>query len=333
MGTKTLSVILLWLALNPLLPCQGTAAVVGHFSQVEGKVDLLKKGQLPATPSKLNDEVEPGDILRTKSLSKAQITFVDDSVLTISPGSRIAIEEYMVDAAKGKRNAVLQLFQGIALAVVSKIYQSEQPNFIIKTHTAIVRIRGTEVGILLNPNSSTFLNFSGRTAVSSIFPEVQGTVELLDNQGTSVERSLPSTLAFELKAEDREQFMRQLATGLITRLSGKESGLGTSDSQGLPSEPVARDYAPFGIDPLVIAPRLLFITPVTPAQVTKSDELAPGKGLLPGSGVGSLPPGSGVESLPPKSGVGSSPPAKCPLEGKVDCLEQGKLPATPAKPR
>jgi FecR protein len=326
MGTKTLSVILLWLALSPLLPCQGTAAVVGHFSQVEGKVDLLKKGQLPATPAKLNDEVEPGDILRTKSLSKAQITFVDDSVLTISPGSRIAIEEYMVDAAKGKCNAVLQLFQGIALAVLSKIYQSEQPNFIIKTHTAIMRIRGIEVGISLHPNSSTFLNFSGRTTVSSIFPGVQGTVELLNNQGTSVERSLPPTLAFELKAEDREQFMRQLATGLITRLRGKETGLSTSDSGGLPSEQVARDYAPFGIR--VVTPRLLFVAPVTPVtsvEGTKSDEVAlGGKGVLPGSGVGSSPPGSGV---------GSSPPAKCPLEGKVDCLEQGKLPATPAKPR
>jgi hypothetical protein len=328
MGRKTLSVTLLLLALSPLLPCQGTAAVVGHFSQVEGKVDLLKKGQLPATPAKLNDEVEPGDILRTKSLSKAQITFVDDSVLTISPGSRIAIEEYMVDAAKGKCNAVLQLFQGMALAVVSKIYQSEQPNFIIKTHTAIMRIRGSEVGIRLHPNSSTFLNFSGRTTVSSIFPGVQGTVELLNNRGTSIERSLPPTLAFELKAEDREQFMRQLAPGLINMLRGKGTGLSKSDSEGLPSEQVTRDYAPFAIDPRVVTPRLQFVppvTPVTPVEGTKSDEVAlSGKGILPGSGVGSSPPGSGV---------GSSPPAKCPLEGTVNCPEQGKLPATPAKPQ
>ena len=319
MKSKILFGILLWLALSLFLSSGATAAVVGRISQLEGKVDCLKQGKLPATPAKLNDEVEPGDILRTKSLSKAQITFVDDSVLTISPGSRIAIEEYMVDTAKGKRNAVLQLFQGIALAVVPKIYQSEQPNFIIKTHTAIMGIRGTEVGIRLHPSSSTFLNFSGRTTVSSIFPEVQGTVELLDNQGTSVERSLPPTLAFELKAEDREQFMRQLATGLITRLRGKESGLGTSDSKGRPSEQVARDYASSGIIHLLILRRLLFEAPVK--VTTKSDEVAlPGKGVLPGSGVGSSPPAK-------------SPPAKCRLEGKVDLLKQGKLPATPAKPR
>ncbi len=320
MKSEILFGILLWLALSLFLSSGASAAVVGRISQLEGKVDCLKQGKLPATPAKLNDEVEPGDILRTKSLSKAQITFVDDSVLTISPGSRIAIEEYMVDAAKGKRNAVLQLFQGIALAVVSKIYQSEQPNFIIKTHTAIMGIRGIEVGIRLHPNSSTFLNFSGRTTVSSIFPEVQGTLELLDNHGTSVERSLPPTLAFQLKAEDREQFMRQLATGLL----GKESGLGTSDPEGPPSKQVARDHARFGIDPAVIAPRLLLL-PVTPVNMTTHDEgaLGAGKGLLPGSGVG------GGGASPP----GSSPPAKCQLEGKGDCLKQGKLPATPAKPR
>ena len=283
MRTKTLSGILLLLPLCLLLPSEALAAVVGHITQVEGNVDLLKKGQLPATPAKLNDEVESGDILRTKSLSKAQITFVDDSVLTISPGSRIAIEKYMVDAAKGKRNAVLKLFSGVALVVVTKTFQSEQPNFVVKTHTAIMGIRDTEVGIRLHPNSSTFLNFSGCTSVSNIFPEVQGMVELLDNQGTSVEGSLPPTLASELSAEDREQFMRQLATGLINRLRGKESGgLGTTDSEGRPLEQVARDRASFGITPLESS-RVLFGPPVK--MTNGGDEVSlPGRGILPGPG-------------------------------------------------
>ncbi len=39
---------------------------------------------------------------------------MDNTVLTISPESRIAIEDYMVDMSKSKRSAVLQLFQGLA---------------------------------------------------------------------------------------------------------------------------------------------------------------------------------------------------------------------------
>jgi hypothetical protein len=229
MRTKTLSAILLWLALSLLLPSGTPAAVVGRITQVEGKVDLLKKGQLPATPVKHNDGVEPGDVIRTKSLSKAQITFVDQSVLTISPGTRITIEKYMVGG--GKRNAVLQMFQGVALAVVSKIFKSEGPNFVVKTNTAIMGIRGTEVGIRLYPNFSEFLNFQGRTSIRNRFPEIRGEVELSDGQGTRVARGLPPTFAFGVSPQDREQFMHQLASGLNARVRGKDSSPGASGSQ------------------------------------------------------------------------------------------------------
>ncbi|MFH1594984.1 MAG: FecR family protein, partial [Pseudomonadota bacterium] len=169
--------VILFLALVLALPQGASAEAVGHLTQVQGRVDLLKGGKLPATPVKVGDGVEEGDVLRAKSLSKAQITFVDQTTLTMSPESRIAIEKFMFDGAKGKRNAVLQMFQGLALFVVSKIHQTEQPDFVVKTHTAIMGIRGTEVGIRLQPNESTFLTFSGLIRVSSNFAEISGYVD------------------------------------------------------------------------------------------------------------------------------------------------------------
>jgi hypothetical protein len=182
---------------------------------VEGGVGLLKGGKPPAHPVKVGEGVEPGDVLRTKSLSKAQITFRDNTTLTLSPESRIAIEAYMFDPAKGKRNAVLRMFQGLALFVVSKIL-SDTPDFIVKTHTAVLGVRGTEVGIRLTPLSSVFLNFQGRTRISSIFAEVSGSVELKTMEGTTVQRGLPPTLAFGISPEDRRLFMNQLASGTLS---------------------------------------------------------------------------------------------------------------------
>ena len=132
------------------------AEVAGRFTMVEGQVDLLKGGQLPSVAAKLEDTVSPGDVLRTKSLSKAQITFSDNTVMTISPETRLALEEYMFDANQGKRNAVLKLFQGMVLTVVSKLYKTEKPDFIIKTHTAVLGVRGTEVGVRLSPTIPPF---------------------------------------------------------------------------------------------------------------------------------------------------------------------------------
>jgi hypothetical protein len=82
--------------MGPLTDAQADA--VGRLTQVEGRVDILRGGQLPATPVKVDDGVQTGDVLRTKSLSKAQITFIDNSTLTISPESRVSIEAYMFDS-------------------------------------------------------------------------------------------------------------------------------------------------------------------------------------------------------------------------------------------
>ena len=43
------------------------ADVAGRLTQVEGRVDILRGGKLPAIPVKLNDGVQVGDVLRTKS--------------------------------------------------------------------------------------------------------------------------------------------------------------------------------------------------------------------------------------------------------------------------
>ncbi|MEJ2671359.1 MAG: FecR family protein [Deltaproteobacteria bacterium] len=240
-------VVFLWalVAAVFLLTCaQARAEVVGHLTQVQGRVDLLKGGKLPATPVKVNDTVGPKDVIRTKSLSKAQITLIDNSVITISPESRIAIEEYMFDPAKQKRSAVLKLFQGLAHVVVNKVFKTDEPDFVVKTHTAIMGVRGTDFGIRLSPNDSTILNFQGVLQVGNIFPEVGQLsrkaskvaysfktgpgagrwVFLKRMQGTAVSRGLPPTLPFSITKEDRQLFMQQMVVSQVSRKTGGDSG-------------------------------------------------------------------------------------------------------------
>ncbi len=209
-----LAVVVGFLLLGLVLPEGAAADAVGRLTQVEGRVDLLKGGNLPATPAKLQDGVEVGDVLRTKSLSRATVTFVDDTTLAISPDSRVAIEDYMFDGARGQRRAVLQIFQGLAHAVVHKLINIQEPNFIIKTHTAVLGVRGTDLGFRIHPGSSTIMNFQGKSWVRNILPEIKGQVELSDMQGTTVVWDLPPTLAYELTQEDKKQFMKTMAVGL-----------------------------------------------------------------------------------------------------------------------
>ncbi|MDO9070724.1 MAG: FecR family protein, partial [Deltaproteobacteria bacterium] len=175
------------------------------------------------------------------------ITFSDNSTLTISPESRVGIEAYMFDSSQNKRNAVVQLFQGLAHVVVSKIFKSAEPDFVVKTQTAIMGVRGTEFGIRLQPNSSEILNFEGVLQVGNIFPEVSQLfrkafkaaysfgpegggahhwVFLQAMQGTTVGQGLPPIPFFTLTPEDRKVFMRQLVIDFISHKGGGDTGSG-----------------------------------------------------------------------------------------------------------
>ena len=244
------SIVLVFVGLAAL----AQAEVAGRITQVEGTVDFLRGGKLPASAAKLDDSVEVGDVMRTKSLSKAQITFMDNTVVTISPESRIAIEEYMFDPGKGKRSAVLQLFQGLAHVVVSKLFKPAEPDFVVKTQTAVMGVRGTDVGLRIHPNNTTILTFEGHTEVGNIFPEVgdllfkkaykiawggSSTVHLHTMQGTSVFRGLPPTQPFTITPQDQQQFMGQMGSGLTGQKNttggtqvagGGTSGSGSSSS-------------------------------------------------------------------------------------------------------
>jgi hypothetical protein len=62
-----------WFVMALMLICSSVAGaeIVGRLTQLEGRVDLFKGGNLPAVALRVGDTVEPGDVVRTKSRSKA----------------------------------------------------------------------------------------------------------------------------------------------------------------------------------------------------------------------------------------------------------------------
>jgi hypothetical protein len=187
--------IIPWLCLISLgFPWGVGAAQVGRFIQVEGEVDLLKAGKLPTLPVKVEDPVQPGDVIRTKSGSRAQVKFIDDSLITIAPGSRVAIEEYLYDEAKGQRRAVVQVFRGLVETVVNKILQREEPDFIMKTHTALLGVRGTHWYTLLRPTVTEVYTANTKLGVKNLFAEIPGEVILGARMATFVGQNLPPTV-------------------------------------------------------------------------------------------------------------------------------------------
>jgi hypothetical protein len=196
------------------------AAVVGKIIQVEGQVDLLKQGKLPTVPAAVGQELEQGDVIRTKSQSKAQVRFVDDTTLTLAPGTRVAIDQYLYDAEKKQRQGVLQVFRGMVEAVVTKLVKTEKPDLIMKTHTAVMGVRGTKWFAVLDPTITDVYNEEGRLEVRNVLPEITGEVMLEKMHYTRVGRDVPPTVPMTFTADELLLLKQQLSKGTGTKTGG-----------------------------------------------------------------------------------------------------------------
>jgi hypothetical protein len=250
-------------------PFMAGAAVVGRFTLVTGQVDLLKGGKTPGIPVKVQDGVEAGDVIRTKAKAKAQLTMVDDSVISLAPESRLALADYQYDPARGERRAMVRLFRGLVHTVVSRIIKAEEPDFIMETHTAIIGVRGTDWYTLLGPNFTSVYLPRGILGVQSNLPSIPALVLLRSRQFTRVLMGQPPYTPQDLPPETLKMLEHLMDTGLIG------DGLGF----GVPSLPGTEGQFPLALPsnpdrkilqqtiPPVLVPHHQVPAPVQPAPV------------------------------------------------------------------
>jgi hypothetical protein len=205
---------------------------IGGISEVIGGVDILRGGKLPAEPAKAGDKVSQGDVIRTKSGGKAQIQFKDDSMITIAPDSRVALNEYVYEAENNQREASIKIFHGLVHTAVKKLFNKEKPDFTIETHTASLGIRGTDFYTLVTPAASDIYNNSGTTEVRNVFSEIPGTVKLRGREYTQVARNLPPTLPLPLTANDINWLQSQMTPKVVANPSGSGAVSGPTELLG-----------------------------------------------------------------------------------------------------
>jgi len=260
-----LAMLVLCLALAAL-PLE--AAVVGNLVQVEGKVEVLKQGRLPAAPAQVRDPLEPGDAVRTKSGARARVRFVDDTELTIAPGSLVTIETYMYEAAASSRQAVLQVLRGLVYCVVNRLVQAEEPNFVIKTFTAALGVRGTRWFTLVGANYTGGYNESGIIQALSTRPDLTKRVLLMGSEFSLIPLNQPPGDAQRFPLDTLNMLRQWLTTGVpraVTEADPKQIGL-----LGLPGGNLLAP-GPSPLDERREFPDGLFVPPkITPHQQSPS---------------------------------------------------------------
>ncbi len=160
---------------------------IGTFTIVNGRVDVLKYGKGRAVPIKRGDGVFLGDVVRTKSKSKARIVFIDDTVLNMAANSRVEVKDFMFDPKRNRRNNTLRTFRGLVRATTPPGSPGTKPHLRIHTPTSIAAVRGTDFFVLVGgADMSSVIVVDGFVGVSNIDPTIIGVAVVGPSQMTTV---------------------------------------------------------------------------------------------------------------------------------------------------
>jgi len=176
-----------------LTPSLSLAESVATLTFARGKVDVLKKGKTRAIPVKKGVKLNVGDIVRTKSQSRAQISFIDGSKVNMAQKSRVEIKEFSYKPEKKERKSLLRTFRGKIRALIPKFFLGDDSKFEVETPTAVAAVRGTDYFVVLNklPLESEVLVVKGKVAIRNIDPSIKEQILLTPGKASKIGKGHP----------------------------------------------------------------------------------------------------------------------------------------------
>jgi hypothetical protein len=117
----------------------------GRIKLASGQVFVVRGGN--SMPGKVGQEVYESDGLRTGSDGRLGITLIDDTRVSLGPGSEVRLSSFLFTPAEGRLGLVLNFVRGMAVYVSGKIAKLAPDSIRLETPGAIVGVRGTTVAI------------------------------------------------------------------------------------------------------------------------------------------------------------------------------------------
>jgi hypothetical protein len=142
------------LVLSCVVSASWAAQVAGTIAQLSGPL-LAKKADGAVRVLSLRSEVESGDTLVTEKNTYALVKFVDNSEITLKPGTTFKVENFAFDAAKPDGDqASFSLVKGGLRSVTGLLGKRNKEKFSMKTPSATIGIRGTTfIADLVEPSA------------------------------------------------------------------------------------------------------------------------------------------------------------------------------------
>jgi hypothetical protein len=115
----------------------------GIVRSLQGAPVIVRAGT--ATPAAKGARVEKGDTVKTGPADTIGIVFSDDTVLTLGPGTAIAIDDYAFDPLGKQLSFVARILRGTVRYISGQIAKLRPPAVRLTMPAGTIGIRGTDV--------------------------------------------------------------------------------------------------------------------------------------------------------------------------------------------
>jgi hypothetical protein len=130
---------------------QSVGATVARAVSVQGTVEARRTGQTSWQPVQLNDTFSPGDTIRVRERSRADLAMLDQSVLRLNANTELTVQP-----VKDERTGVVSLLRGAA-----HFFSRGPRSLEVQTPFTVAGVRGTEFYIGLEPSQALLTVFEG----------------------------------------------------------------------------------------------------------------------------------------------------------------------------
>jgi FecR-like protein len=172
----------------------GAGDQIGQVATLQGSATVTRGNPAAAAGLRVNDFIFKNDTLETGVSSTLGVTFDDETTVSLSANTRIAVDEFVYQQGGSANAALFTVARGTAAFLASKVASTGDMK--IATPIATMGIRGT-TGVVDVPEAGT----AGEPKIK-LYPDADGHVgriEVFDRQGARLGILTQGASAFALR--------------------------------------------------------------------------------------------------------------------------------------
>jgi len=117
----------------------------GFLKTVKGTASIIRQGE--AIPAVVGAKIFKDDTLRTGADGSLGVTFLDDTVMSLGPGSEVALKDFEFSPAEGRLSIFVRMLKGTAVYLSGIIAKLAPQAVRFETPKANIGVRGTRFAV------------------------------------------------------------------------------------------------------------------------------------------------------------------------------------------